>query len=90
LPGVSLQKHGSRKAGLKWEEHREYRTGAQLAPDDEGACVRLDNLSRDVEPQAEAAIVADRSGPLEPVEDPVGVFGGDPNSMVRDRSRASL
>src|SRR5687767_6473217 len=55
---------------------------AGLALDADRAAMRLDDLPRDVQAEAEAAVGARRDRPLEAVEDPVELLGRDADAVV--------
>src|SRR5258708_27646655 len=51
----------------------------------DGATVSLDDAAGDVEPDAETAVVPERSGSLEPRENAIDVLGSDADSAIRHR-----
>src|SRR4051812_20104167 len=60
---------GGRPPPPDGELEREDRAAPQLAVDVDPPAVRLGELARQIEPDAEAAIRSDRAGPLEALED---------------------
>src|SRR4051794_35739099 len=72
-------RRGARLAG---ELDRERRAFPDPALHFDGSAVRLHDLPRDVEPQAEAAVLSRRNGALEPLEDAVDSIAGDTDAMI--------
>src|SRR5688572_24967815 len=72
-------------ARLERQHHREGRSDAGLALNDDRTAVRLGELARDEQTEAEPAEMTQRHGALEPAEDPAQRLLLDADAVVRDR-----
>jgi hypothetical protein len=77
----------SRAAGARARQlDRERRAVPELAVHPDRPAHRLDHLPGDPEPQAEAAVVPRRHGPLEALEDPLLILRSQADPVVAERS----